>query len=132
MVVVRTYQDRFGDCSINEATMLPRGVSHSISFSHLTGEALFCRRTVMGRGILLTSNLPQLQNLIKRDPTAYKEEFLQQWNHYDSIRQIFLTSPSEHAQHFRELVGFISQVLRFLILFFRLLTMFCQGRNMLS
>ncbi|KAH7927697.1 protein required for actin cytoskeleton organization and cell cycle progression [Leucogyrophana mollusca] len=64
----------------------------------------------MGRGVLLTSNLPQLQNLIKRDPAAYKEEFLQQWNHYDSIRQIFQINPDEQAQHFRELVSFISQV----------------------
>ncbi|KIJ69642.1 hypothetical protein HYDPIDRAFT_172966 [Hydnomerulius pinastri MD-312] len=64
----------------------------------------------MGRGVLLTSNLPQLQNLIKRDPGAYKEEFLQQWNHYNSIRQIFQINPDEQAQHFRELVSFISQV----------------------
>ncbi|OCH95200.1 actin cytoskeleton organization and cell cycle progression protein [Obba rivulosa] len=64
----------------------------------------------MGRGILLTSNLPQLQNLIKRDPAAYKEEFLQQWNHYNSIRQIFQINPDEQAQHFRELVTFIAQV----------------------
>ncbi len=64
----------------------------------------------MARGILLTSNLPQLQNLVKRDPTAYKEEFLQQWNHYNSVRQIFLINPDEHAQHFRELVTFIAQV----------------------
>ncbi|KAK0502957.1 SDA1-domain-containing protein [Armillaria luteobubalina] len=64
----------------------------------------------MGRGILLTSNLPQLQNLIKRDPAAYKEEFLQQWNHYNSIRQIFQANPSEYAQQFRELVTFIAQV----------------------
>jgi len=63
-----------------------------------------------GRGVLLTSNLPQLQNLIKRDPAAYKEEFLQQWNHYDSIRRIFQINPDEQAQHFRELVSFISQV----------------------
>jgi hypothetical protein len=64
----------------------------------------------MVRGILLTANLPQLQNLIKRDPKSYKEEFLQQWNHYNSIRQIFHMSPDEQAQHFRELVAFISQV----------------------
>ncbi|KAJ7197289.1 SDA1-domain-containing protein [Mycena pura] len=64
----------------------------------------------MGRGILLTANLPQLQNLIKRDPEAYKEEFLQQWNHYNSIRRIFATNPDEQATHFRELVAFISQV----------------------
>lgn len=65
---------------------------------------------IMGRGILLTSNLPQLQNLIKRDPIAYKEEFLQQWNHYNSIRQIFKINPDEQAQHYKELVSFISQV----------------------
>ncbi|PSS30922.1 hypothetical protein PHLCEN_2v2547 [Hermanssonia centrifuga] len=64
----------------------------------------------MGRGVLLTSNLPQLQNLIKRDPTAYKEEFLQQWNHYNSVRQIFHINPDEQAHHFRELVTFIAQV----------------------
>ncbi|KAF9532363.1 protein required for actin cytoskeleton organization and cell cycle progression [Crepidotus variabilis] len=64
----------------------------------------------MGRGVLLTANLPQLQNLIKRDPIAYREEFLQQWNHYDSIRQIFKINPDEQAQHYRELVTFISQV----------------------
>ncbi|EPQ58529.1 SDA1-domain-containing protein [Gloeophyllum trabeum ATCC 11539] len=64
----------------------------------------------MPRGILLTSNLPQLQNLIKRDPVGYQEEFLQQWNHYNSIRQIFQTSPDEQAKHFRELISFIAQV----------------------
>lgn len=69
--------------------------------------------TTMGRGILLTANLPQLQNLIKRDPTAYKEEFLQQWNHYNSIRQIFQINPDEQAQHFREFVTFIAQVSSF-------------------
>jgi protein SDA1 len=64
----------------------------------------------MVRGLQRTSNLPQLQNLIKRDPVSYKEEFLQQWNHYSSIRQIFQINPSEQAAHFRELVTFISQV----------------------
>ncbi|KAI0050999.1 SDA1-domain-containing protein [Auriscalpium vulgare] len=64
----------------------------------------------MPRGVLRTANLPQLQNLIKRDPTSYKEEFLQQWNHYNSIRQIFQINPDEQAAHFRELITFISQV----------------------
>ncbi|KAF9266886.1 protein required for actin cytoskeleton organization and cell cycle progression [Marasmius fiardii PR-910] len=64
----------------------------------------------MPRGILLTANLPQLQNLIKRDPAGYREEFLQQWNHYNSIRQIFHLNPDEHATQFRELVAFIAQV----------------------
>jgi protein SDA1 len=64
------------------------------------------------RGALLTSNLPQLQNLIKRDPQGYREEFLQQWNHYDSILNIFRTNPDDQhgADRFRELVAFISQV----------------------
>ena len=66
--------------------------------------------SAMVRGLLRTSNLPQLQNLIKRDPVSYKEEFLQQWNHYNSTRQIFQINPAEQASHFRELVTFISQV----------------------
>jgi protein SDA1 len=64
----------------------------------------------MARGVHISSNLPQLQNLIKRDPIAYKEEFLQQWNHYNSIRQIFNVHPEEQAHHFRELVAFLAQV----------------------
>lgn len=64
----------------------------------------------MGRGVLLTANLPQLQNLIKRDPPAYQEEFLQQWNHYNSVREIFKSNPDEQVEHFRELVTFIAQV----------------------
>ncbi|KAF5391882.1 hypothetical protein D9757_001638 [Collybiopsis confluens] len=63
-----------------------------------------------GRSVLLTSNLPQLQNLIKRDPLSYRDEFLQQWNHYNSVRLIFHLNPDEHAQHFRELVAFLAQV----------------------
>jgi protein SDA1 len=76
----------------------------------------------MGRGVLLTSNLPQLQNLIKRDPIAYKEEFLQQWNHYDSIRQMFKINPEEQAQHFKEIVAFISQVRHLINLLFIILS----------
>ncbi|KIO26161.1 hypothetical protein M407DRAFT_74909, partial [Tulasnella calospora MUT 4182] len=57
------------------------------------------------RGALLINNLPQLQNLVKRDPISYKEEFLQQWNHYDSIRLLFEAKPDdlENAGRFREL-----------------------------
>jgi protein SDA1 len=62
------------------------------------------------RGALLASNLPQLQNLIKRDPVGYKDDFLQQWNHYNSIREIFQTNPDEQTQHLRELTSFLSQV----------------------
>ncbi len=73
-------------------------------------------------GILLTSNLPQLQNLIKRDPAGYKEEFLTQWNHYISLLRLFQSVPtlsssastaddaSNTTGTFRDLVGFIAQV----------------------
>jgi len=67
-------------------------------------------RQQTSRGALLTSNLPQLQNLIKRDPAAYREEFMQQYTHYQSIRTIFQISPDDQAQHFRELTTFIAQV----------------------
>ncbi|KAN0062415.1 Severe Depolymerization of Actin [Thecaphora frezii] len=43
----------------------------------------------MGRGLLNTDNLPALQNLLKRQPDAYIEEFTAQWNHYQSLRSIF-------------------------------------------
>ncbi|ODN98997.1 hypothetical protein I350_07149 [Cryptococcus amylolentus CBS 6273] len=46
------------------------------------------------RGILLTSNLPQLQNLIKRDPEGYREEFLTQHNHYLSLLRLHTLSSS--------------------------------------
>ncbi|KAF8334969.1 protein required for actin cytoskeleton organization and cell cycle progression [Cantharellus anzutake] len=64
------------------------------------------------RGALLVANLPQLQNLIKRDPEGYREEFLQQLNHFDSIRQIFEIKPDDEdeSKKFRDLIGFISQV----------------------
>ncbi|EJD07420.1 SDA1-domain-containing protein [Fomitiporia mediterranea MF3/22] len=67
-------------------------------------------RSHAGRGALLSSNLPQLQNLIKRDPSAYKEEFLQQWNHYKSILSIFQANPVEQSEQFRDMITFISQV----------------------
>ena len=55
-------------------------------------------------------HLPQLQNLIKRDPAGYRDEFVQQYNHYNSSRELFLISPDDNAAHFRELVSFVAQV----------------------
>lgn len=62
------------------------------------------------RGRQAATSLPQLQNLIKRDPKAYREEFLQQWTHYESVRKVFEMNPAEHMQRFRETVSFIAQV----------------------
>ena len=87
------------------------------------------------RGILLTSNLPQLQNLIKvslgrrtiprrpsypsqRDPTGYKEEFLAQHNHYLALLRLQSLAPAASTTTgndksndlFADLITFICQV----------------------
>ncbi|XP_001375734.2 protein SDA1 homolog [Monodelphis domestica] len=58
----------------------------------------------------LPSNLPQLQNLIKRDPPAYVEEFMQQYNHYKSNVEIFKLQPNKPSKELSELVMFLAQV----------------------
>ncbi|XP_004647491.1 protein SDA1 homolog [Octodon degus] len=58
----------------------------------------------------LPSNLPQLQNLIKRDPPAYIEEFLQQYNHYQSNVEIFKLQPNKPSKELAELVMFMAQI----------------------
>lgn len=58
----------------------------------------------------LPDNLPQLQNLIKRDPDSYKDEFLQQYQHFLSTLEIFKFTPDEENKSLDELVTFIAQV----------------------
>ncbi|CAL7948069.1 unnamed protein product [Xylocopa violacea] len=58
----------------------------------------------------LPENLPQLQNLIKRDPESYKEEFLQQHQHYKSILEVFRLSPNKYNKSLDEIIIFLSQV----------------------
>ncbi|TKS84338.1 SDA1 -like protein [Collichthys lucidus] len=58
----------------------------------------------------LPNNLPQLQNLIKRDPQSYVEEFLQQYRHYQSNVQIFRLQPDKANKELAELVMFLAQV----------------------
>lgn len=60
----------------------------------------------------LPDNLPQLQNLIKRDPESYREEFLQQYNHFLSILEVFRLNPDQQNKSLDELVMFIAQVSR--------------------
>lgn len=102
------------------------------SLKHLHQSPHIMPKSRASRGILLTSNLPQLQNLIKRDPISYREEFLTQYNHYLSLLRLLQHSPlafsndsgsagdgtiksssnssTSNAQHFRELLTFIAQV----------------------
>ncbi|XP_016408044.1 protein SDA1 homolog [Sinocyclocheilus rhinocerous] len=58
----------------------------------------------------LPTNLPQLQNLIKRDPKSYTEEFLQQFRHYQSNVEIFKHQPDKSNKDLAELVMFLAQV----------------------
>ncbi|KAG7237018.1 hypothetical protein INR49_032897 [Caranx melampygus] len=58
----------------------------------------------------LPNNLPQLQNLIKRDPQSYVEEFLQQYRHYKSNVQIFKLQPDKPNKELADLVMFLAQV----------------------
>lgn len=65
----------------------------------------------------LPDNLPQLQNLIKRDPESYKDNFLQQYKHYESVLEIFQLSPDKENKKLDELVMFLAQVRDFRRLF---------------
>ncbi|XP_071847511.1 protein SDA1 homolog [Apostichopus japonicus] len=58
----------------------------------------------------LPSNLPQLQNLIKRDPESYFEEFQQQHRHYQSHLQVFQLKPTVHSKDVIDLTMFLCQV----------------------
>ncbi|XP_065826275.1 protein SDA1 homolog [Oscarella lobularis] len=61
-------------------------------------------------GNQLPTNLPQLQNLIKRDRESYEEEFLQQYRHYAAQLEVFLLKPTDYSRSFCDLVTFLSQV----------------------
>lgn len=58
----------------------------------------------------LPNNLPQLQNLIKRDPESYRDEFLQQYRHFQSLVEIFRLNPGQENKSLDELVIFLAQV----------------------
>ncbi|EFA00563.1 protein SDA1 homolog [Tribolium castaneum] len=58
----------------------------------------------------LPENLPQLQNLIKRDPASYHEEFTQQYQHFQNTIQVFELSPDQTNKTLDDLVMFMAQV----------------------
>lgn len=63
------------------------------------------------RAAILPTNIILLQNVVRRDPGSYHEEFLQQYSHYESLRDIFLMNPSpDQGTEFGELIGFVSAV----------------------
>lgn len=63
------------------------------------------------RAAILPTNIILLQNVVRRDPESYHEEFLQQYSHYESLRDIFLMNPSaDQGSDFGDLIGFVSAV----------------------
>lgn len=58
----------------------------------------------------LPDNLPQLQNLIKRDSDSYKEEFEQQYRHYQNTVEVFRLNPGQSNKSLDELLMFLAQV----------------------
>jgi protein SDA1 len=63
------------------------------------------------RAAILPTNIILLQNVVRRDPESYYEEFLQQYAHYESLRDIFMMNPAaEKGDNFAELIGFVLAV----------------------
>lgn len=58
----------------------------------------------------LPNNLTQLQNLIKRDPESYKEEFHQQLAHFETTLEIFNLNPTQYSKKLDEQAMFLAQV----------------------
>lgn len=58
----------------------------------------------------LPNNLTQLQNLIKRDPASYKEEFHQQLAHFETTLEIFNLNPTQYNKKLDEQSMFLAQV----------------------
>ncbi len=55
-------------------------------------------------------DLSQLQNLVKRDSEAYKEEFQSQLKHFQTQLQIFALKPQTDSTSFEQQIHFLSHV----------------------
>jgi len=55
-------------------------------------------------------DLIQLQSLVKRDPAAYRDEFLIQQRHFLSQLQIFQTKPQNDHKEFSLMIQFMAHV----------------------
>eukprot|EP00930_Biecheleria_cincta_P002080 TRINITY_DN103127_c0_g1_i1.p1 TRINITY_DN103127_c0_g1~~TRINITY_DN103127_c0_g1_i1.p1 ORF type:complete len:710 (+),score=179.48 TRINITY_DN103127_c0_g1_i1:63-2132(+) len=55
-------------------------------------------------------SLPQLQNLMKKDPEAYELEFEQQWSHFKTQLELFRLKPQKPSETFGQQVMFLAHV----------------------
>lgn len=66
------------------------------------------------RAAILPTNIILLQNVVRRDPESYHEEFLQQFSHYESLRDLYLINPTgvdtNSTTEFIDLIGVMSAV----------------------
>lgn len=64
------------------------------------------------RAAILPTNLLALQNLLRREPASYRDEFLQQLEHYKTQLRILRADPGSKAAsgEFADLVSFIAHV----------------------
>lgn len=66
------------------------------------------------RAAILPTNIILLQNVVRKDPESYHEEFLQQFSHYESLRDLYLINPTgvdaNSTTEFIDLIGFMSAV----------------------
>ncbi|KAI9170912.1 Protein SDA1 [Paramyrothecium foliicola] len=62
----------------------------------------------------IDADFASLQYKIRRDPKSYKEEFLKQWEQYESQREIFLVSPgtatADSVESFHNIIDLIAHV----------------------
>lgn len=56
------------------------------------------------------TNLPALQNLIKRDPLGYEEEFLRRYRHFQSVLELHCQRPTTDSKELIANIGFVSAV----------------------
>ena len=61
-------------------------------------------------GVRFDLQLPQLQNLAKRDPISYRDDFLRQYTHFQSLLALFEHTPTEEHTSLAELCLFLAHV----------------------
>ena len=62
------------------------------------------------KSVDLALKLPELQNRIKRDPRAYREEFDMQKRRFENELEIFKRRPTSESERFTDLVTFMSHI----------------------
>ncbi|KAK4056567.1 Severe Depolymerization of Actin [Microbotryomycetes sp. JL221] len=99
--------------AVEVRSRVPPKLNHKLSSTKSRQQAApdaYVARTQ--RGALITTSLPSLQNLIKRSPEAYAEEFAVQWNRFGNqvkIVQLGLGQTKSDEDELREVTAFICQ-----------------------